>query len=441
MIGQFVLSLSLLVVLHELGHFIPAKLFKTKVEKFYLFFDPYFSLVKKKIGETEYGIGWLPLGGYVKIAGMIDESMDKEQMKKPPQPWEFRSKPAWQRLIIMLGGVIVNFILGFLIFSMIFWRVGSEYLPNDNVKYGIMVDELGEELGLQNGDKILQIGDQTFDKFNPVSIRKEIGINNARSIIVERDGQEKIVDLDPDIGKKLLSYEYKDMVVAMPRMPTVVGQVSKGYPAADAGIQKDDKILGINGVKYPYFDQLRKELKTAKGETVNIDIQRGDEMMSLPATVSETGQLGFFPYGASYFFDSAKEKHSLGESVVLGVREGWDFLATQIKAFGQMFRGKIKASDSLGGFASLTKLFPTTWDWVSFWRITAILSLILGFMNLLPIPALDGGHVLFLLIEMITGRKMSDRFMEIATIAGFIIVISLVLFANGLDVWRWFKGM
>ncbi|WP_236974604.1 RIP metalloprotease RseP [Membranihabitans maritimus] len=440
MIAQFALSLSLLIVLHEMGHFFPAKWFKTRVEKFYLFFDPWFSIFKKKFGDTEYGIGWLPLGGYVKISGMVDESMDTEALKEPPKPWEFRSKPAWQRLIIMLGGVTVNFILGFLIFGLMLWQYGSEYLPTSELKYGLQVDSIAQEMGLQNGDKILSIGDVKFERYNPGVIRSEIAINNATTMEIERGGAQQTLQIDPRFTKVLTSYEYKDAYLVAPRMPVKIGKIVKGSNAEDAGLKVDDQITKINGVETAFFDQFYSEIREHKGEDIELTVLREGNEVEVEAEVSDEGTLGFQNYGMDHFFSFATEKYSLGKALPMGVVQGWDFIMTQVKAFGQMFRGKIKASDSLGGFATISKLFPEEWNWQIFWRNTAILSLILGFMNLLPIPALDGGHVMFLLIEMVTGRKPSDKVLEYATIIGFILVMGLVLFANGLDVWRWLKG-
>lgn len=438
-IAQFALSLSLLIILHELGHFLPAKWFKTRVEKFYLFFDPGFSLFKKKIGETEYGIGWLPLGGYVKISGMVDESLDTESLKEPPKDYEFRAKSTWQRLIIMLGGVTVNFILGFMIFGLMLWQYGSQYLPSSELKYGLQVDSIAAEMGLQNGDHILQIGAVPFDRYNPGIIRSEIAINNASTITVLRNGDEKVIPVDPRFTQILTSYDYKDAFLVAPRIPVKIGQVVEDSNAEKAGLIQDDEIIAINGVQTEFFDQFIEEIKQYRGEEVELTIVREGNTQTLHADVTPEGTLGFQSYGFDYFFNTATEEYTLAQAIPGGIAQGWDFIMTQIKAFGQMFRGKIKASDSLGGFGTISQLFPDQWDWQMFWRNTAILSLILGFMNLLPIPALDGGHVMFLLIEMITGRKPSDRVLEIATIIGFVFVIVLVLYANGLDVWRWLQ--
>lgn len=440
MIAQFILSLSILIILHEFGHFLPARIFGIRVEKFYLFFDPWISLFKVKKGDTEYGIGWLPLGGYVKLSGMVDESMDKEQMKGPEQPWEFRSKPAWQRLIVMLGGVTVNFILGFFIFGMILWGYGEQYLPAREAKYGIHVDSLGRMLGLESGDHILRVGDQEFNRFNERLLVKEIALNNVRQLTVERAGAEQVIGIPDAAIAELTASRNKNATLFVPRLPFVAGKIASGSPAEEAGIRKDDRIVAVDGVPTPFFDQFQQAIKGRASEAVTLAVVRdGKDTLQLSLTTSEQATIGVNAYGPDHFFQLARQDYSLGQALPAGVVKGWDFLADQMKAFGQMFRGKIKASESLGGFASITSLFPTTWDWETFWRITAILSLILGFMNLLPIPALDGGHVVFLFWEVITGRKVSDRVMEIATMIGFILIISLVLYANGLDIMRMIK--
>ena len=439
MISQFFLSLSILIILHEMGHFLPAKWFNTRVEKFYLFFDPWFSLFKRKIGDTEYGIGWLPLGGYVKISGMIDESMDREQMEGPPKPWEFRSKPAWQRLIIMLGGVTVNFILGFLLFAMVLFIWGKAYLPAENVEYGYYVDSLAMDMGLQDGDKILKIGEKEFMEYDVGFVRKEIVINDANSITVERNGRTEKVAIDPKFVKLLSSYEYKDALLFAPRHPTEIVKITPDSPADKAGLQAEDQIIALNDVSTPYFDQFQRMLLKLKSEPVTVRYVRDGREEEAKMTTNDKGMIGFQVKSALDFFDTETRDYSAFEAIPAGFNEGYEFLASQVKAFGKMFRGKIKASESLGGFGTISNLFPRQWSWYSFWRITAILSLILGFMNLLPIPALDGGHVMFLMWEVITGRKVSDKVMEYATIAGFAIVLGLVLYANGLDFMRWWN--
>lgn len=441
MIGQLILSLSILIILHEGGHFLPARLFNTRVEKFYLFFDAGFALFKKKIGDTEYGIGWLPLGGYVKISGMIDESFDKEQMKGEPQPWEFRSKPAWQRLIIMLGGVTVNFILGFFIYAMILWTWGEEYIPSKNVEYGIYADSLGMELGLQDGDKILKIGEKDFEIFNDRKVIQEISINNAKNITLERAGQVIQIPVEDKWANELISHKNKDESLFGARIPFVAGQVIKDQPAEKGGLKAEDKIIALNGKATPYFHEFLKEVSQLKNQEINVTVLRNKvDTLQLTMTTTEKGRVGIAPYPTSYFFDTEKIDYTLAASFPAGVNKGVDFLTTQFKAFGQMFRGKIDASESLGGFASIGKMFGGTWDWQRFWLMTAVLSLILGFMNLLPIPALDGGYVMFLIFEVITGIKPSDKVLEVANTVGFVLVFGLLLYANGLDIFRaWFS--
>lgn len=454
-IGQLVLSLSILIVLHEFGHFLPARAFKTRVEKFYLFFDPYFSLFKKKIGETEWGIGWLPLGGYVKISGMIDESMDKEQMAGPPQPWEFRSKKAWQRLIIMLGGVTVNFILGFLLFGFVLFNWGEDILPTENVKYGIYADTFAREMGFQTGDYLVSIDNKKLENFN--SARLEIFKNESKTAQVIRDGKEISFDIPEDLTGALASYKGGFLI---PRTPFVVDSIfqersfktKKGwrswfekptivpFPAYGSGLEKGDKIIGLNEVAIDYFDQFSTEIKNHKAKKITVSVLRKSDTMRFEMQLDTFASIGAVPVDLTNFLDIEHKDYSFGEAMPLGVNKSIEFLSLQINAFGQMASGKVKASESLGGFGSIAKMFSDTWDWERFWRMTAVLSLILGFMNLLPIPALDGGHVMFLLFEIVTGRKPSDKFMEYATIAGFVLIMGLVLYANGLDIFRAIKG-
>ena len=438
MIAQLILSLSILVILHELGHFLPAKWFKTKVEKFYLFFDVKFALFKKKIGETEYGIGWLPLGGYVKIAGMVDESMDLEQMKQPPQPWEFRSKPAWQRLIIMLGGVTVNFLLGFLIFGMMLWVYGKEYLVNDKLEYGIHVDSLGRDMGFMEGDKIISIGGEKMVEFSAGQLRREIVLNNAHEIQVQRDSQQVTLQVDPKFTKILSSNDYKDYAVIGPRIPFGILKVSDGDNAEKAGLQAGDRIVSINGKPVMFVNDVIKEFQVLKGTTAELGVNRSGVTQSFPVAIDQTGKIGVTMMRESDLGLTAREEYSFAQAFPAGFSDGLSFMGDWFKGIGQLFKGRVKAKDSLGGFISITKLFPTTWHWEAFWRITAILSFILAIMNLLPIPALDGGHVMFLLWEVASGKKPGDKFMEYATYVGFAIVLGLLVFANGLDVIRLF---
>jgi len=372
MIGQLMLSLSILIVLHEMGHFFPARWFNTRVEKFYLFFDPYFELFKIKKGDTEYGIGWLPLGGYVKISGMIDESMDKEQMKQPPQPWEFRSKPAWQRLIIMLGGVTVNFILGFFIYAMVLFVWGEEYLPNTNAEFGIHADSLGIEMGLQNGDKILSVNNKSMEKFSDRFILTEVVFNEARKMTVERNGSKLTLPIDEKWVSELTSYKNKNERLFTTRLPFVVQNVpEKGEsPGREAGIQVNDKILAVNGQPTPFFDQFVAAAKEKKGQDVMITLERKDQKLELPVTLTNNGTIGLYRHNYPHFFDTERQEYSLFESFPAGINKGCDFLSTQFKAYGQMFKGKIKVTESLGGVGSIGGLFGREWIWERFWQLS-----------------------------------------------------------------------
>ena len=441
--SQFILSLSLLIVLHELGHFIPAKLFKTKVEKFYLFFDYKFSLFKKKIGDTEYGIGWIPLGGYVKISGMIDESMDTEQMALPPQPWEFRSKPAWQRLIIMLGGVIVNFILGIFIYIMLMYSYGEKFLPNENVKDGIWVqDSLAMKLGLQTGDKVLSVDGEAVKKFNDLPIE----FINGNKYTVERNGVVIEKEIPVDFISDLVDRGKNAGAFIVPRYPFAIAEIPEDSHNVNNGLQKKDIITSINGVSVTYYDQVKTELSKLKGQTVNVAINRNGETKKLDLLVSEEGKLGAF-FGALSLSDLEKLgyykrttlSYSFTEAIPAGTKKAWTTLTGYIKQLKKIFNPSTGAYKGLGGFISIGSIFPSEFSWETFWNITAFLSIMLGFMNLLPIPALDGGHVVFTLWEMITGRKPGDKFLEYAQVAGFIFLIALLLFANGNDIFRLFK--
>ncbi len=432
--AQLVLSLSLLVIIHEFGHFIFARFFKTRVEKFYLFFDPWFSLFKVKKGETEYGVGWLPLGGYVKISGMIDESMDKEAMKLPPQPYEFRSKKSWQRLLIMIGGVLMNFILAFVLYIAVLYLWGEQYLPTANVKYGIEVDSVGMKIGLQNGDKILSVDNvfvENFQKVIPTVI-----FEKARTIQVERNGQKVDVDIsDDDLallikGKGIMSF----------RMPFnyIVEKMPKDSPAKEAGLKENDQILGIDSVKFAFQDQFRSALNKSKGKAISLIILRDSKEINVPIVVPQTGLLGvqLKSPDLSKIFELKTIQYSLVESVPAGINQGIEKITTYLKSLKLIFSPKTKAYESLGGFIAIGNIFPGAWSWFDFWNMTAFLSIILGVMNLLPIPALDGGHVMFLLYEMVTGRKPGDKFLEYAQITGMVLLLALVIYANGNDIFK-----
>lgn len=439
---QLLLSLSILVVLHELGHFIPAKYFNTKVEKFYLFFDVKFSLFKKKIGETEYGIGWLPLGGYVKIAGMIDESMDTEQMKQEPQPWEFRSKPAWQRLIIMLGGVTVNFILAVIIYIGIAYAYGESYIKNDSVRGGVWVthEQIGGTLGIQNGDKIISVDGKKLERFNDVFIE----LINGNTFTLERNNQRIVQEIPVDFISTLVNEEKKVRFLSI-RQPFVVKAVEEGSINTTAGFLPDDQVLTINGASAFYLDEVKPILAQNAGHTVSIGVERADgEQLTLNARVSDSGrlelelqQLSYGDYQAKGLLTIENKRYSLVESIPAGIDRGLSVLSGYTKQMKKILNPETQAYKGVGGFGAIGNLFPDEWDWLGFWSSTAFISIILAFMNILPIPALDGGHVMFLLYEIVSGRKPNDRFMEFAQLFGFLLLISLVLFANGNDIYRW----
>jgi len=432
-IAQLVLSLSILVVLHELGHFIPAKLFKIKVEKFYLFFDPWFSVFKKKIGETEYGIGWLPLGGYVKIAGMIDESMDKEQMKLPPQPWEFRSKPAWQRLIIMLGGVTVNIILAFFIYAMLLFTQGEQYLSVENAKYGIVADSLAREIGLQTGDKIVGYDhDKKFETFT--SIVPTILLDNALSLQVERNGKMVDVAVPRSLTKALVEGKGEGFISIA--FPAEIGAVQKGSSIAKAGAKDGDFIVGINNEPVSYFDELRFKLRNYKTQTVPLSLLRGSDTIQTTVTVTEAGTIGFAAKSLDNYFALSTKEYTFFQAIPAGVKKTGSTLSNYLKQFRLIFDSDVKGYKQVGSFITITQLFPKLWDWTAFWNLTAFLSIMLAVLNVLPIPALDGGHALFTLIEMITGKKPSDKFLEYAQTVGMVMLLTLMVFALGNDIFR-----
>ncbi len=434
--AQLVLSLSLLVIIHEFGHFMFARIFKTRVEKFYLFFDPWFSLFKIKKGETEYGVGWVPLGGYVKISGMIDESMDTEAMKLPAQPYEFRAKKTWQRLLIMVGGVTMNFILAFVIYIGILYAWGEQYLPTANVKYGIEVDSVGMKIGLQNGDKILSVDNVPVENFRKVI--PTVILDKAQTIQVDRGGQK----VDVEISDDDLALLIKSKGVLSYRIPFdyKVAKFVKGSPAKEAGLKIGDQILGIDSLTYEYNDQFRTMLRESIGKKINLNVLRDKQKMIITMIVPETGALGIqLDQDLSKLFELKTIEYSLIESIPAGITKGISTINDYLKQFKLIFSPKTKAYESLGGFIAIGNIFPGAWNWFDFWNMTAFLSIILGVMNLLPIPALDGGHVIFLLFEMITGRKPNDKFLEYAQIAGMVLLLTLVLYANGNDIFKLFK--
>lgn len=439
---QFFLSLSLLIVLHELGHFIPAKIFKTRVEKFYLFFDVKFSLFKKKIGETVYGIGWLPLGGYVKIAGMIDESMDTEAMKEEPKEWEFRSKPAWQRLIIMLGGVTVNFILAVIIYVGLAFAYGDEYIPADSLRDGFWVTEktLGDKLGVQTGDNIIAVDGNKIEKFR--NILPEIVYGETMTVV--RDGRTFEQEIPVDFIATLSEDRDKVRFLNI-RRPFIIREIAEGSINEGVDFQKNDEVLKINDDQVLYFDQVEPILERNKGKEITVTVKRTNgNIEHVSAKVTDDAKLGVWPSGLTMqeyeergYFKIKTKKYTFLESIPAGIDKGIKTLNDYIKGMKKIFNPDTGAYKEVGGFAAIGGLFPETWDWPVFWNTTAFISIILAFMNILPIPALDGGHVSFLLYEMVTGRKPSDKFLENAQMIGFIILIALLLFANGNDLYKW----
>jgi len=432
---QLLLSLSILVIIHELGHFMAAKAFKTRVEAFYLFFNPWFSIFKIKKGETEYGIGWLPLGGYVKISGMIDESMDKEQMKKEPQPWEFRSKPTWQRLIIMLGGVTMNILLAILIYIVMLMVWGKEYLPTSEVKYGIQVDSLAMEIGLKDGDKILTIDQEYVEDFN--AIPKKIILDYAETIQVERDGEKLDLVIPENIKGKLIKHKSLNFISF--RFPFEVDKFTKNSPAEAAGIMVDDKIIALNDKPTLYFNDFFREIQKHKNEEVLVSVLRNYDTISVNVEVPEAGKIGVYPKKLDSYFEMNKIEYSLGEAIPAGFVETYNGVADYLKQFKLLFDPEVKAYKEVGGFITIGSIFPAEWHWQVFWKLTAFLSIMLAILNVLPIPALDGGHVMFLMYEIITRRKPSDKFMEYAQVVGMVILFALLIFANGNDIIKLFN--
>jgi len=436
--AQLLMSLSILVVLHELGHFIPAKLFKTRVEKFYLFFDPWFSVVKKKIGDTEYGIGWLPLGGYVKISGMIDESMDKEQMEKPAESWEFRAKPAWQRLIIMLGGVTVNLFLGIFIYSMTLYTYGDKYLPIENMKDGVHANEMATTLGFKTGDKIISGDGFKVERYSDIME----SIITSRTILVERNGEETELIMPIDLIDQFLSNPSR---LISKRIPTIVSGVEKGSNAEIGGLQKRDIIKGVNGISYSYFDEFKKALSTHISDTIEVMIDRGGKELVLNVLVSNEGTLGFATANLTItqlekleVYEFASDKYGFFSSFPAGYKKAIKKLGSYISQFKMILSPSTGAYKGMGGFGAIGSMFPATWNWEIFWNLTAFLSLMLAFMNILPIPALDGGHVVFLLYEIVVGKPAPEKIMEYAQVVGMILLLSLLVFANGNDILKLF---
>ncbi|WP_294213722.1 RIP metalloprotease RseP [uncultured Chryseobacterium sp.] len=441
-IFQFILSISILVILHELGHFIPAKLFKTKVEKFYLFFDPWFSVVKKKIGETEYGIGWLPFGGYVKIAGMVDESMDTEQLKQPAQPWEFRAKPAWQRLIIMMGGVTVNFFLAWLIYSCLSFFNGEMYTDLTKFKEGIGVTEAGRKMGFQNGDKIISVDGKPAERLENTSIN----ILFSDDVTVLRGGKEVTFKVNEDGVADVIKQREAKLYIT-PRFPMVIDSLAS--PSAKAsGLAKGDKVVSINGTPTSYFDEVTTVLNQNKGKTVSIEVLRNGTPETLSAAVDKNGKLGVGLDQKSIANVITDKKYSFGEAIPRGLTRTIEALTMQVKQFKIMFNSKIQGYKNVGGPIAIVKSMPVDRDanggfainWAAFWSFTAMFSIWLAFLNLIPIPGLDGGHVIFTLYEMIVGKPVPQKVLENAQMIGVVFLLGLMLLIFGSDIFKIFTG-
>ena len=429
---QLLMSLSLLIILHELGHFIPARLFKTRVEKFFLFFDVKFALFKKKIGETVYGIGWLPLGGYVKISGMIDESMDTEQMQQPAQPWEFRSKPAWQRLIIMLGGVTVNLLLGFFIYMMILFVWGKNTLTNEDLPLGMQPSPIAQAIGFEKGDQILRVDGQPLD--NVLEANRYLFLRNVSTIEVQRvNGGQEVIAIPEDFGKRM--FESGEMQVLFPLFPAVIDSLTPSGPAANAGLQTQDKIMALNDNSIKSWRDFTDAVQT-ESLPFEIVVERSGQLDTLSVTQQIDGKIGANKLRTGIEF--GHKDLNISESIVQGFSYGYWTLYDYVSQFQYVFTKK--GASQVGGFGAIGNLFPPSWDWRAFWSSTALISIMLAFMNVLPIPALDGGHVLFLLYEMVSGRKPHDKVLEYAQVIGFFLILGLVIFANGNDVYRYLFG-
>jgi regulator of sigma E protease len=432
MAGQIILALAILVTLHELGHFAAARMFGIKVEKFYLFFDAWgFKLFSFKKGDTEYGIGWLPLGGYVKIAGMIDESMDTEQMNSEPQDWEFRSKPAWQRLIVMIGGVTVNFILGFLIYIFLTWNYGDQKLPVKAVKNGFHMSALAKKLGFQNGDLVYGVNGKTIQYIDEFS-KPEIYLGDNSYYMLKRNGEDLTVTLPDNF---IDQFSENNKMLFTPNYICLVDSIVKGMNADKAGLKKGDVIIGLNDSLTGYFNEFSERIKNYANKSTTLQVIRNNDTIVLNSKVSEDGTLGFFTMNP-FVNDFDTFNYTFGQSIGVGSSSAMQALKDNVLGLGKLFSGKVDPRKAVQGPIGIATRFGGDWVWSRFWSLTALLSLILAFMNLLPIPALDGGHVVFLIIEMIIRRPLSDKFMQVMQVIGMVILLSLMVFAFGNDIYK-----
>lgn len=433
---QLILSLSILVLVHEFGHFIYARIFKVRVEKFYLFFDPWFSIFKfkPKNSDTEYGVGWLPLGGYCKISGMIDESMDKEAMAQPPKPYEFRSKPAGQRLMIMVAGVLFNFLLALFIYSMVLFTWGDTFLPLKNVKAGMDYSETFHNVGFQDGDILLKADDTELERFGEDCFRRVL---NAQTVTVLRGGVETVIPIPEDMAQRVMRDKKGFASYRFPMVVRELGKTESGEsPAAVAGLQPGDSIVSINGIVTPSFYEVGEVLAQNKDKDVLVGFYRAGIPQTLTLHTDTAGKMGIYSVSPFDMYQTVTRKYGFFESFPAGVMLGVNTLKGYVSDMKYVFTKE--GASSLGGFGTIGSLFPAEWDWHSFWMKTAFLSIILAFMNILPIPALDGGHVMFLLYEVIARRKPSDKFLEYAQVTGMFLLFALLIYANGNDIFRFF---
>lgn len=441
MAAQLLTGLSILVGIHEFGHFFAAKIFKIRVNKFYLFFDflfPFpnllkFSIFKFKKGDTEYGLGWFPMGGYVDIAGMIDESKGADDLEAEPQSWEFRTKPAWQRLIVMLGGIIMNVVTGVIIFVGIAYSTGERYLPIEEVnKYGLYVSELGERIGLKTGDKVVNLNGEPAKQFRDI-VDPNFLLGSDSYITVDRNGKQIRVDIPKEMIEWMSDDKYRNKSYVYFRDPFYVKRVLPGTPADKGGLQADDIPVAINGKEVPYFSEFRVALSKVAGTEIELTVLRDDQPVKLNMTVSNEGTLGFEMRSR---LNAEFKKYTLMEAIPVGTKDAFNVILVQVKAFGKLFRGEVSASKSVSSPIGIAEVYGGTWHWLQFWTITGMLSMVLAFMNLLPIPALDGGHVVFLTYEMITGKKPSEKVLMVAQQIGMLILLSIMVFAFGNDIFK-----
>ncbi len=431
MAAQLILSLMIMVGLHELGHMLPAKYFGMRVEKFFIGFPP--KVFGKKIGETEYGLGAIPLGGFVKISGMMDESMDKSALASPPQPWEFRSKPAWQRLIVMIGGVTVNVILGITIFITLTYLTGEVILSKSEAKYGIVAHELAQEIGLKTGDKILKVNGKDYKSFNDLR-GQEVFLSSNSYYTVDRNGQYLDIPVPNNIIEKMADPKKFPQFID-PIFPFEIGELSPGSPGIAAGLKNGDRIVQINDTKISYFHELQDFLKTRQNSDISLKVLRANDTLKIAMKTTADGKIGFMP---ASLLKTDTIHYGFGQAVVLGTERAFSVVADNAKGLLKVASGEIKASKAISGPIGIAQVFGTIWDWTRFWMLTGMISMVLALMNLLPIPALDGGHVVFLLYEILTKRKPSERFLEIAQYTGMALLLSLMVFAFYNDLARIF---